>query len=292
MRANTRWILCRFMIVHVWLAIGIATRGEEPADTPAPDEQARQVAARRLEYMMKSVRDFQFVPDDDPMARWQTYSQPLLRWSNPVGGVPDGVLLMWTDGTRPAIFAQVFPTKDGYWIHEFQSAALKPFVMRDGDRVLWQPRQAAGEFQAINGVAAPAESKVKRLAQMRALARDFAAFDDFKINATDRETTRHELRLMSNPLYRYDAERQGVIDAAVFAFTLGTDPELLMVLEARETSDGAKTWEYALTAMTCWAVEVKHRDRSVWRVGERLQNHSPRDGYHSWAFARERVDAN
>ena len=92
---------------------------------------------------------------------------------------------------------------------------------------------------------------------------------------------------MSNPLYRYDAERHGVIDGAVFAFTLGTDPELFVVLEARDNRDGSRTWEYALAAMTCWAVEVKHQGRPVWQVPERLQNHSVRDGYHAWVFDRK-----
>lgn len=39
--------------------------------------------------------------------------------------------------------------------------------------------------------------------------------------------------------------------------------------------------------MTAWAVEVKYRGHSVWSVGERLQNHSPRGDYHARVFARE-----
>ena len=46
-------------------------------------------------------------------------------------------------------------------------------------------------------------------------------------------------------------------------------------------------FEYALAAMTCWAVEVKHQGRPVWQVPERLQNHSVRDGYHAWVFDRK-----
>ena len=159
-------------------------------------------------------------------------------------------------------------------------------MLRDGNRVRWQPRHATGEFQPIMVASPPADGKAKRLVQMRALAREFAAFDDFKINATDQETTRHELRLMSSPLYRYDDPQRGIMDGAVFAFTLGTDPELLVVLEARDDRESSRSWEYALGAMTCWAVEVKHRGSSVWRVPERLQNHSARDGYHSWVFDR------
>lgn len=288
MKVYSRSVARPILMVCCSVLFLTAARGNEPAGTSTSGEKEKQLAAERLEFMLNSVRDFQVVPDDDQAARWQLYSKPLLRWSNPVGGVPDGVIVMWTDGNRPAVLAQVFQTKDGYWIHECQSVALRPFVMRDRGRVLWQPRQATSEFKPIEGASPPAETKVKRLVQMRALAREFTAFDDFKINTTDQETTRHELRLMSNPLYRYDVEEEGVVDAAVFAFTLGTDPEVFVLLEAREARDGSRTWHYALTAMTCWAVEVKHRGKSVWQMPERLQNHSVNNGYHVWVFDREK----
>ena len=159
--------------------------------------------------------------------------------------------------------------------------------MREGDRVLWNPRKAGGEFRPLEGAPSPGETSVKRMVQMRALAAEFSAYDDFKIHITDQESTRHELRLMNNPLYRYQDKERQIIDGAVFAFALGTDPELFVVLEAREHDDGSRSWEYSLAAMTCWAVEVKHDDRSIWSIGERLQNHSPRDAYHVWVFKRE-----
>jgi hypothetical protein len=114
---------------------------------------------------------------------------------------------------------------------------------------------------------------------MRAIAREYAAYDDFVSN---NQTTRHELRLLSNPLYRYAAEEKGVIDGAVFAFVLGTDPELLLVLEAQKTGDGGQIWVYRFEAMTYWAVEVKREGRSVWSVES-----GPRDDFHQRIIRRE-----
>jgi hypothetical protein len=256
-------------------------------DVEADEPDEKEQAEKRLEFMLASVRDFQVVADDDAQHPWQLEPNPLLRWTNPVGGVPDGIIVMWTDGVRPSILAQVFQTKDGYWIHEFQSVAVRPFVMRDGNRVLWEPRKAGGEFHALDDAPAPAESGVKCLTQMRNIADQFSAYDDFKIHATDTETTRHELRLMRKPLYRYEAPEHGIIDGAVFAFALGTDPEVFVILEGRQGGDGTRSWDYALAAMTAWAVEVKHRDKSIWSVAERLENHSPRGDYHAWVFDRE-----
>lgn len=245
-------------------------------------ESTRQLAAERLDFMLGTVRDFEVIPDGRPTDRWPLYAKPVLRWSNPVGGIRDGIVVMWTDAARPVILAQVFPTKDNYWIHEFQSLAAGPFSVRDGERVLWEPRKAGGEFQRLADVPPPAGSAAKRLLQMRSLAREFSAFDDFRIHHDDKEATRHELRLLSSPVYRYESRSEHVLDGAVFAFVLGTDPEVFLILEARKTADGNGAWEYLLAPMTCWALQVKHKNQTVWTMEERFGKHSPRDAYHVW----------
>ena len=60
------------------------------------------------------------------------HDEPILRFSNPVSGVPDGIVVMWKDGQRPAVFAQVFQTKEGLWVHECQSLASRPAQMQAG----------------------------------------------------------------------------------------------------------------------------------------------------------------
>lgn len=247
------------------------------------DENAGRLTAERLDFMLGTVRDFEVIPDERPTDRWPLYAKPILRWSNPVGGIRDGIVVMWTDGTRPVVLAQVFPTKDNLWIHEFQSLADGPFRIREGERVLWEPRSAGCESHWLaDAPPPPAASAANRLLQMRSLAREFSAFDDFRIHHTDQETTRHELRLLSTPVYRYAARAKGVSDGGVFAFVLGTDPEVFLILEARTTADGSGSWQYLLAPMTCWALEVKHKDQTVWTMDERFGKHSPRDPYHIW----------
>ena len=54
----------------------------------------QQQAAEQLEFMMSSVRDLQVVPEANPDAPWQFQPKPLLRWTNPVGGAPDGIVVL------------------------------------------------------------------------------------------------------------------------------------------------------------------------------------------------------
>jgi len=205
-----------------------------------------------------------------------------LRFSNPVSGVPDGIIAMWKAGQRPAIFAQVFQTKDGLWVHECQSIAAAPLSMQQGERTFWSPNQAAGGFQALSNVPAPAATAPRRLVQMKAIAAEFSASDDFKINPQDAEPTRHELRLLTTPVYRYADSVAGIADGAVFAYVHGTDPEAFLVLELRGDKPGEEAWQYTFAPMTCWAVHVHRGQTEVFSSEERFAKSKPQDLYHVW----------
>lgn len=256
----------------VWLTVAACCAADD-----TDDEQP--AAAEQLEFMMNSVRHLRVGPDGDPADAWQFHPKSLLRWTNPVGGAPDGIVVLWTEGVRPTVVATVFQNKGGNWVQEYYSLASRPFVVRDGDAVLWEARKEADEFEPVDEAPAPADSRAKRLAQMRDIARECTAYDDFTSNG---QTTRHELRLLSNPIYRYPAGEKKVIDGAVFAFVLGTDPELLLALEARETGDGSRIWLSRFEAMTYWPVEVKRGGRSIWSV-----RMAPRDDFHQRIIERD-----
>ena len=213
------------------------------------------------------------------------HDEPVLRFSNAVSGVPDGIVAMWKDGQRPAVVAQVFQTKDGLWVHEVQSLASAGLAMKKGDKVFWRPKQPAEAFRRLTEAPAPAATPGRRLVQMKALAEEFSAADDFKINTSDQETTRHELRLLTTPIYRYEDAAARIQDGAVFAFVHGTDPEVFLVLESR-TGDGDERgnagWHYTLAPMTCWAVSVSRGGKEVWSLPERLNKSTPDGPYHVW----------
>lgn len=244
------------------------SHGDDAADQGRP-------AAERLEFMLSSARDLEAVVRiGESTTELAFHPKPLLRWSNPVGGARDGVVVMWTDAVRPVLLVSVFQSKGGDWIQEFQSLATNPIELSKDERLLWEPPGKSVEFRPVESFPAPADSRSKRLIEMRRIAEQFDAYDDFKSNNVDE---RHRLRLMPNPLYRYEAEKQGVIDGALFAFVLGTDPELCLLLEARETAAGDRVWEFAFAPMTCWAVEVQRQGKPVWFSGARVGGSAPKD---------------
>jgi len=160
---------------------------------------------------------------------------------------------------RPLAAACLYPW-DGRLVHDFQSMSRDKIVARFQGAIVWQPQESPLKFAAVPDAPAPANSAGQRLRQMKKLAEEFqSTMVGWKSDNTDRE----ELRLLSRPLYRYEPKSGRVIDGAVFAFVMGTDPETLLLIEAVE-QDGSPVWQYAFVRRTSGELDGRHRDTVVW----------------------------
>jgi hypothetical protein len=117
---------------------------------------------------------------------------------------------------------------------------------------------------------------VARLRQMKAIVERFkATMTGWKGDNSDRE----ELRLLPRPLYRYELKEAkesipNLVDGALFAFVMGTDPEVVMVLEAVGPTDQA-VWQYAFARATSGGLEAKLDGRVVWTAEKFPPNRVP-----------------
>src|SRR5262249_53144581 len=140
-------------------------------------------------------------------------------------------------------------------------------VARDRGGTVWAPESPGVEFHDVPDGPAPAETPVLRLAQMKALgARFTATLTGWKDDESDKEV----LRLLPRPLYRYDMKAArdthlNLRDGALFAFVQGTDPEVLLLVEAVVLDDRPR-WQYAFARATSGALEARLGDELVWRV--------------------------
>jgi hypothetical protein len=254
-------------------------------DEPVPRETADQ--KERLESMKRQAAEYELTLKTESPTRLALHAEPLLRFSNPVGGVTDGIVVMWKEGKRPAVFGQIFRVKDGFWIHECQSLASAGLSLKTDKEPPWHPEEAAQKFTPLPDAPRAAKGAVQRLVQMKAQAARFSANDDFRMHVNDPETSRYRLRLLAKPVYRYQDSERHINDGVVFAFVHGTDPELFLILEHRGDGDRAR-WYYSLVPMTCWAVKAQLDGREIWSVPERYGKSTPRGPYHVWIHRREK----
>jgi hypothetical protein len=108
----------------------------------------------------------------------------------------------------------------------------------------------------------PAENKVRRLTQMRDLARRFSVTT---YRSEPEEAT--PLRLLTTPIYRFAVEGEKIIDGAVFAFANATDPDSLVLLEAVQDKPNAPAyWQYSVARMTSAKAAVRLDDQEIWSL--------------------------
>ena len=134
------------------------------------------------------------------------------------------------------------------------------------------------------GAPAPAASAAQRAVQIRALAREFSG------RSLSDTGQAWELRLLPRPLYRYESTDPDVIDGAVFALvsSAGTDPEIILLLEARKTPEGPR-WVYGAARFSDMSLWLKHKDQEVWSAIRGRENTFNHDAGHRFRFYQDRI---
>jgi hypothetical protein len=204
--------------------------------------------------------------------------------SGPYGGTY-GSIYVWTRQGNAEAVACFWrnPGSDGTVsvVHELHS--LSPAVLRSlgKDSDSWQPK-AGLKRQLLSEAPLPASSAIGRLQQMRALSRDFTA------RSVSSRGERTELRLLPQPLYRYESTNPEVVDGALFAFvcSTGTDPEVFLLLEAIKTPEGPR-WHYSAARFSHMDLFLSFRNKEVWQAIRDQDNTLSHNADHTyWVFHR------
>jgi hypothetical protein len=249
------------------LALALTAPAQEAAG------RGRDEGAERLEFMKESAQRFD-VTRYGGRAALRLRPEPAFRLGDQFTGVLEGAIFFWIDeDSRPEAAVQVFKVRYegaplGVWIHSFSSLSPGTFAAVRGGRTVWNPATPGVEFRSVAGAPAPAGSAAQRARQMRALAREFRAEDDFRKDGWQ------ALRLLPTPIARYGRPGSRVRDGALFAFVLGTDPEVFLFLEDRP-GDRGEQWQYALAPMTVFAVKASYQGGAIWELPDRKPAKDP-----------------
>ncbi|VTR96171.1 Uncharacterized protein OS=Planctomyces maris DSM 8797 GN=PM8797T_23941 PE=4 SV=1 [Gemmata massiliana] len=232
----------------------------QPPDKPAPDTKAE---AEEASAVAKKMTGEYAVQLGSAGKKLKLEPEPVLRWTNHLGRRFYGDVYVWTSDGRPEVIASVnnvFTTKRAAET-EIQSLSTgRPVLSHDG-KVVWEPDAPGVAFEPLPNAPKPGGTAANRLQQMRALAGQFAVTATY---ADDKKG--EELRLLRAPIFRYASAAQGVTDGGLFAFTKGTDPDALLLIEARGKGDEVR-WEYSFARLNGYcALRGTLKDAEVWRV--------------------------
>jgi hypothetical protein len=249
------------------------------------------LAKKMLPIYVKDAAEYSIAVESDPKKTLELKKEPNFEWSNPVRqGVQQGVVFLWLRDGRPAALGSIFSAAAPKFpggrriTHEFHALDTEKLLVNRPDALNeWKP-QAGLERKELPDSGSPAATAAARLIQMKRLAQEFAGHE------VDKDRNRWDLRLLPAPLFRYPAAKTGVVDGTIFTLVsnAGTDPEVLLLLEARE--DGGKMrWEYACARFSDRSLYVQRKDKEFWTSVQSETNTFLHDPQHLYRLNAEKI---
>jgi hypothetical protein len=242
------------------------TFAQLPAKANTSDADHAQDPDKRLQDMRRLADEVSFEePGATPAPRHLLVEQLLLHYSDADRGVVDGTLWAYGREGRPVAILEMYCGRYipvGVYRHAWTATGDRPLKLRGAPGIFWTPQTSAVEWAPMKTDMPPAAEPTARLRQFKTLAKRFSSYQIFNPGKQ-----REELRLLVQPLHRYsDAERH-IRDGVLFALALGTNPEALLFLEARDDKDGKLSWHFGLARRGSSAeIHVLLDETEVWTV--------------------------
>jgi hypothetical protein len=275
--------LAKWLATVLILAVLPAVHADE-AEKPADEQRAAHLA--RMKKLAGSIRLLSNPRRPDSTVK--LLPDPVLRYGDNTRQNDEATLWIWSGGGRPsAILAVEYYAKSTkgvggpQWLFEIASLSTQPIAAEHEKDLRWTGKGPGLVFTRLDDADPVIDKATRRLAQMKEIFRRFTAHEK------EGTSGRIELRPLASPLHRYSAPDQNIVDGAIFALCNGTNPEVLVILEAQSRDDAAAAWHYALVQMTGGIVVAKLDDKQVWERGE-ADPPAVRDNYVNGWFAADK----
>jgi len=144
----------------------------------------------------------------------------------------------------------------------------------------WGENSSAAELQDIPGAPVPSADAPQRQRQMKLLAQKFTGHQFW-----DPMNTRYDLRRLERPLCSYRDEAGGVLEGGLFTLANGTNPEIMLFLEARvDPGNPSKSvWQFTVGRLAHAELHLEYERKEVFNA-PRGNLVSARDGPYWLSF--------
>ena len=234
---------------------------DEPAKTARPGDTDRSALLKEARQIVGEIKVYKLAGRKRDAV--ELIEQPLLTYVDVPRENEHGTVWAWGRTGRPIAMVELYRnTRDRSnrgWVHAATSTSTGLFTADIADGVEWSPRTAGVELKRLEQAPAVAAEEPVRLRQMKELARRFAAHEFW-----DPDNQRYELRLLAQPLHRYREPQAGLLDGVVFIFAHGTNPEIVLLIEAAGKDTEAATWQYGFVRLGSAEMHVSLDGGEVW----------------------------
>jgi hypothetical protein len=239
------------------VAVGFAIRlsAQEEAE---PASEARQDALRAATEYIAQME----LREATGQTLVERIERPLLTFGDKTRDNSSGTVWSWRKAGRPLAFLEVYRGADakGRWANAVTLTSPLLVTLKTPSDASWRPERAQIAPQPIDDAPPPDRKANVRLRQMKELARRFTAHEFW-----DPNNSRFELRLLVQPVLRYDASEAKVQDGAAFLLAHGTNPEIVLLLESIGRDDETLGWHFSAARLGSAELHLELDGKEVWK---------------------------
>jgi hypothetical protein len=234
-RRHREWIVLSMTVGLLGIAAVFVVDPSAAIGADDPPATENPVNKQLKEIYHHDAAEYTIYRDSAKKEKLELRDEPVYVWTN-VLREQYGSVFVWTWHGRPEVICSIFSQPEANqtrgFIHEFHSLSTATLVPQHSGPNRWQPK-AGVKRSPIPGAPKPADSPRLRLIQMRELTKDFSA----KSVSVAGETW--EMRLLTQPLYRYQSTDPEILDGALFSFvtSAGTDPGSVAAAGSRQVGE-------------------------------------------------------
>ena len=228
------------------------------------DEDSKTGADLRswVDFYTKVASSHDFRTQDRPDESLKLEVKPVQQYAHPSGlRGTHGAFYVWTREGRPEVVGSIWSYEADAdhrtIVHEFDSLALSPLMQTRIAKGVWSQKRVI-EPQLIPNAPPPGETVRSRATQIKDLAQRFEGYS--MTNETE-----IKLRMLPRPLYQFQAQTAKSNDCALFCFFADWDPEIVLLIESRETKLGPR-WHYSAARFNICPMWLDYEEKRVWNV--------------------------
>ena len=239
-------------------------------DNPEKDASAAADEAYRLaaEKLVGGI-DLEVSLRDEKWAKVKQLEKPLLYYGDPTRENDRGSVWGWGEKGRPLALIELYQNVNDRtkWVYAVCNTSGGKLRASRGGNPWWRENDSASELKDVPGAPAPAADATQR--QLKQLAGKFTGHQFW-----DPDNSRYELRRLEKPLHTYRDPDAGILDGALYTLANGTNPEIVLFVEARvNPKDATKSvWQYAVGRLAHAELHMAYDGKEVFAAprGDRV----------------------